>query len=180
MSAYITTLKLMDNAVAHEASEEAVWQEYAEGASRLFDKLCDVEDNFFAKTTDTQSAKTFYGNGVDMMQLPPFVVGTVTSITIDGTAFAVTDWRVSPNGFLIRLDDGEFDETEAIVVTAKWGFAEIPADVRLVVQELANYLWRVKDPLFTKMSGVEIPEELSPTVKAAIKKYRDKFSTSAY
>lgn len=179
MSAYISTLKLMQNAVASEASEESDWQDYAEGASRLFDKLCDVEDDFFAKAGTTATPKTFYGNGIDMMQLAPFV-GTISSIAINDTAFAATDWRATQNGFLIRLDDHCFEDEAVIVVTAKWGFAEIPADVKMIVQELGNFLWRVRDPMFAKISDVEIPEELSPTVKAAIKKYRDRYSQSAF
>lgn len=173
---YVTAVKLMSSAVAPEASEEGVWDEYAEGASRLFDKLCDVEDDFFAKAGQTATAKTFYGNGIDMLQLPPFV-GSVTGITIDDEAFDTGDWYVR-NGYVVRLDDDEFDEDAVIVVTARWGFAEVPKDVQIVVLELANYLWRMKDSMFAQISGVETPDDLSPTVKATIKKFRDKYSQS--
>lgn len=178
MSAYIKTLELIQNTVvAPEASEEGVWQAYAEGASRLFDKLCEVEDGFFNKAAATASAKTFYGNGIDQIALPPFA-GAIATVMIDGTAPRAEDWRVV-NSHLYNLA-GDFDTDSVIVVTARWGFAEIPADVKMIVNELAVYAWRNRDPMFAQISNVEIERELSPTVTAVIKKYRDKYSQSAY
>jgi hypothetical protein len=179
MSSYIKTLQLMDNTVAHEASEEATFAEYAEGASRVFDRLCDVDDDFFAKAGADPSTKTFYGNGIDMMQLPPFVSGTVSAITIDDEAFDSEDYRVSNSGFLIRVDDNDFDEDNVIVITARWGFVDVPRDVQLVVQKIANLMWRTKDPMFAQMSNVEMEQALSPLENDTIKKYRDKYGNSA-
>lgn len=175
MSSYISAITLQDNTVAPESSEESAFNDYAEGASRLFDMLCEVEEGFFDKAPAEASARTFYGSGIDMMRLPPYV-GSI-AVEIDGEEF--TDWRVA-NDYLYRIDDDIFDRVEEIVVTARWGFVDVPKDVQTIVNELAAHLWRNKDPMFTKISNVETERELSPTINAAIKKYRDKYSQSAY
>lgn len=178
MSGYINKLELIKKAVASEASDDVDWETYAEGASRLFDKLCEVEDGFFAKAASNPSERSFYGNGVDMMRLPPFV-GTITTVSIDGEEMDADDWRIT-NGYLYHLGDGEFDTDEEITISARWGFADVPKDVEIIVAELAIYLWRARDPMFNQMSETELQENLSPTINAAIKKYRDLYSRSAY
>jgi len=176
---YISSLKLQDNTIAPESSDDSVFDDYAEGASRLFDLLCEVDDNFFAPAGSSATEETLFGSGVDMMRLPPFVAGSIESVTIDGDALDAADYRVKDE-FLIYKDGTEFDVDSDIVVTAKWGFASVPAAVQTVVQELANYLWRNKDPMFAKISDVEIETALSPTTNAIIKKFRDKYSRSAF
>lgn len=165
----------MDNTVAPESSDESTFADYAEGASRLFDMLCDVEAEFFNKAGNSASSKTFFGNGIDMLALPPFV-GNISAVTIDDEAFDADDWRYK-NGYLINKS-GNFETDAEIVVTARWGFSEILAEVKLVVNELGVYLWRNRDPLFAKLSDVEIETELSPTTNAIIKKFREKYSQS--
>ena len=180
MAAYIETLNLMDNAVASEASDEAVWAEYALGASRLFDLLCDVEDNFFAKAETGTSEKIFFGNGIDMFRLPPFAAGSVTQVKIDNEIIQASNYRITGivgAQFLFdrRYFQSTFDTDEAIKITARFGFPEIPQSVKIVVTELANTLWRFRDPLFAKISDVEITKEVSPTTALLIKKFRDRF-----
>lgn len=177
MANYISTLDLMDNTIAAESSEAGTFDDYCAGASRLFDLLCEVEDDFFAKTSNAVSEKTFYGDGIDMLRLPPFVAGSITEILIDDVLIA-DSYRLS-NDYLINLDN-DFTYDAEIKITAKWGFAEINAAVKVATQELANYLYRNRDPMFAKISDVEIEKTLSPTVNATIKKFRDKYGQGAF
>jgi len=173
MANYIESL----NIEAPEAANEDAQSFYCEGASRLFDLLCDVEENFFASANADPSDLTFDGNDIDMLRLPPFVANSITQVLIDDEVFDADDYKLRKE-FLI-YKDGTFDRDSEIVVTARWGFIAIPPEVKLVVQELANYLFRNKDPMFAKISDVEIETELSPTTNAIIKKFRDKYGRSA-
>lgn len=163
----------MAAAQAPEASDTATWDLYAEGASRLFDKLTEVPDNFYDAADADPSEKNFYGNGIDMLALPPFV-GTISQILIDDEAIE-DDYRLLDNYYLINLDD-RFHADQTIKITARWGFASVPADVKLVVTELAIFLWRNRDPHFARLSETGLYPDLSPTVKQIIKKFRDRYS----
>jgi hypothetical protein len=178
---YISTLQLMSGASAPEASDEQIWTDYAVGASRLFDRLCEVEAGFFNQAqpyvdenNDGTSEKIFYGNDIDMLQLPPYV-GAIEAenILIDDEEIE-DDFRLV-NGFLINREN-DFDVDSVIKITARWGFASVPADVQMIVRELAVYCWRAKDPHFSRISDTGIYEDLSPLVKNTIKKFREKYS----
>lgn len=175
------------------------------GASRLFDRLCEVEDDFFAPAGDEESDKDFIGDGTAYLKLLPYTtLNAVDPVlinegTIDDPDFVATNipLYVARNGLLVVLDrtqrmsDGTYfngvnrftgwpDGVE-IRVSAKWGFAAVPSDVQLACIHLCYQLWRRADPTFSAISGVEgnqasITFQVPPVAQAIIDKYREKYT----
>src|SRR5689334_6959925 len=63
-------------------------------ASRYFDRLCDVEDDFFQVAENDPSEKVIQGNGLSLLSLPPFV-GSLGDVVFNETV-------VDPASYLIK------------------------------------------------------------------------------
>lgn len=63
----------------------------------------------------------------------------VSSVSLDGTALAPTDYRWNRQGALYR-DAGWGGEDRAVLVVCSYGFAQVPADLWAVVQTAATRL----------------------------------------
>lgn len=182
---YITDEQLKLFAVGSESDETDVWELLAEAVSRLFDRQCDVADGTFNKTTDVVSLRNYRANGTRYLQLFPYIPASITIIDVDGTDYyeAVVADRLyrEKEGFLIF--DSEIAVETPIAVTAKYGFAEIPLDIRFACIEQGLMMWRRKDLSFADISGVPagaILSELSPSFMAAVKKYREIYAENSF
>lgn len=164
-------------------------------ASRLFDNLCEVKEDYFAIAGDTATARTFYGDGTAYLKVDPFVPTPTPVITIPGDEYeiATTDWAIKDDQilWLDRLAGNRYwpydgvnrytgwHESVPVSVTAKWGFTAVPADVQMAVIHLAWHLRRTADPAFAQISGVEgkaATLELPTIAQNVIDKYRAKYS----
>jgi len=196
MSSYVDPKIIKEFAVAPEASPPGVWETLAAAASRMFDRAAEVGDNFFVKVPNSTAAAamTFRGNGTRYLSLPPYKAGTIVTVEYDGETVGATDYR-EKDGYLIfdlgslaRVSNlsSDFERPAAevdITVTAKWGFAEIPADVSYAVIEQALMIWRRRDAAFTDLSGVStaaVQQQLSPTFALAAEKYREIYGGRSY
>jgi len=118
-------------------------------ASRQIDRLCAVADGYFDKAADAASNKTFYGSGTEWLRLPPYV-GSIVAANVNYSDTALTE-----PPFTVRGETGQYLVTdkgycwahdEAIVVSAKWGFSAIPAEIVQACVELVITNWRTSDP----------------------------------
>lgn len=85
-----------------------------------------------------------YGDGIptrDVSGNVPVFIGT-------GNPIDLTFWN---NPFMANGFRGWPSDLK-VTVSAKWGFTEIPADVKQAVIQLAIHLWRMSDPAFTAIS----------------------------
>lgn len=160
-----------------------------EQASRMIDLECGVAEGYFNPAPiPIATSKTFYGNGTNYLQLPPYIPGSLnTTLTLpDGyTAPTFTE----KGGFLILNSSGVLPPFSGfssacwpgwysgvgITVSAIWGFRETPADIKLAVIELVINLSRETDPSSLKLTNLEgqpLRETLPPRVKEIIRKYR--------
>jgi hypothetical protein len=90
MADYITTDEL-DMFLLGAASADFTKKDFAvTAASRMFDRLADVEDDYFSVAGVSASNKIVQGNGLTILHLPPFVGSLGTVIYEDGTADEVT------------------------------------------------------------------------------------------
>lgn len=83
-----------------------------------------------------------------------------------GVATAFTGWQVN----------------QKITVSAQWGFAEVPADVKQAVIQLAIHLWRTGDPAFTTISQSGqpyTPPAIPVQAQLIVDQYRAKYTRSA-
>lgn len=168
------TIKLF--AEATEASPSDVWDILAASASLIFDQACGVTENFFAVAGAAATERTFQLNGSGYYFLPPYI--EVATITVDSAPLDADNYKIQ-NDFLIapELTVKGFS-VEVFTVSAKWGFAAIPADVKQAVIEQALFMWRRRDLSFTELSGVSteaVRQMLSPTCEFVAKKYKEKY-----
>lgn len=164
-------------------------------SSRLFDKQCEVRDDFFAEAGGANaSARTFIGDGTSYLKVDAFV-GDVDDVTIED--YDVPDYTVI-DGMLVVLDKTRPQSSLAasypqrfagwrdgypVTVSAVWGFAEVPADVKVACCHLAIHLWRTADPAFATISNAEGAASREITIpdvaQRIINSYREKYSRRA-
>lgn len=129
------------------------------------------------------SSRTFRGQGINYLQLSPYIAGTLTITYPTGYTLPTYDER---DGYLI-FTRGSFGppfiesigwyQGIAITASAIWGFRETPADVKMAVVELVLNLWRETDPAQQKLvnlDGMALRETLPPRVKEITRRYRAK------
>lgn len=188
---YIEPEMLRKFAEAPEADNIDVWNLLAESASRLFDRACDVEDGFFGKAGVSAAEKTVQSNGTAYLRLPPFVEGSITGIievspsSVETLLSESADYDLRESYLIRKTSIGSFifrsfyDRSVKYKITARFGFPDIPADVRQAVIEQALMLWRRKDLAFTELSGVSTAvaqAAYSPTFQVVSEKYRALYS----
>lgn len=182
---YIEVEALKSFGVAPDADNTNVWNLLAENVSRLFDRECEVVDGFFNVVGDSVSLKSYLANGTRYLRLWPYTAGSITIIDVDGTDYyeAVAADRLykEKDGYLIF--DSEIPNETPVNVTAIYGFAAIPADVKFACIEQALAQWRKKDISFAEISGVSaaaVNAEFSPSFLATTKRYRELYSPNTY
>jgi hypothetical protein len=71
-----------------------------ERASRFFDHLCGVEDEFFEPAGMTATTKIVYGDGGPYLRLPPYVAGTLNTTLDVPDGYTVPSF-VERDGYLV-------------------------------------------------------------------------------
>lgn len=158
-----------------------------ERASRTFDREVGVPDGYFNPPLYPHAtARTFYGDGTNILKLDPYVAGSLEETITVPENYTAPDY-IAQNGYLIRSSDtgipnsiGRYDNYGwmariPVTVTAQWGYEYTPADVKSAVIELAINLWREVDPATAKLSGMDGSirrETIPPRVSEIVKFYR--------
>jgi hypothetical protein len=198
MSDYATIEQIQ--ALADEPDSTAspdAWELIAGSASRLFDKLVEVPDDFFAVAGDTATARTFYGDGTAYLQLAPFVATPTPVVdipggeyTVEADDFTVKDGKLIFLNLTRRMSDTQYPpydrftgwhDAVAVEVTAKWGFSEIPKDVTYAVCQIALWLWRQREEAVAITANLEgiTAKELPVSAQTVVDKYREIYSQRA-
>lgn len=163
-----------------------------ERASRFFDLECGVIPGYFDSANAAVSNKTFYGDGSNFMRLDPYVPGSLNTTVTVPAGYSVPTFIESgspPDQYLILSSDGVMLGRVSpliyggwylgvpIIISARWGFEETPADVKLAVIELVINLLRETDPASLKLISIDnqpLREVMPPRVKQIARKYRSK------
>lgn len=163
-----------------------------EQASRYFDLYCGVTPEYFEPAASPGSAteQTIYGQGTNYLKLPPYVSGSLATLTVPTNY--TTPTYIEKDGYLIITDSNGLTpfgqwryppytvgwwEGVAITVSAVWGFEATPADVKLAVIELIINLVRETDPAtlkLTDLAGMPLREKIPPRVAEVARRYRPK------
>lgn len=130
--------------------------------------------------------QTFYSDGGNMLALPPYVSGSLnTTIGLPDGYSAQT--FIERDGYLVRADTngvvfsgfnplyGGWYQGVPMTITAKWGYAATPADVKMAVIELAINVFRETDPAglrLTNLDGSALRETMPPRVDEIARRYR--------
>lgn len=183
MSAYATATELKELAHLPAATaDDAKFGTLLERASRMFDRMVGVADQFFDMTVvgeDTEpTEQIFYPNGTRFIKLPPYIAGELTDVEMpDG--YTVPDYIERDGYLVITTSTGVLDpyawwqEGVPVTVTAIWGYAATPPEIKQVIIEIAIKLWRGTDAAFAKTAALDVfVLELSPMAQNIVSKYR--------
>ena len=159
-----------------------------ERASRLFDMECGVDPGFFEAAGNTPAARVFYGSGTNFLQLPPYVAGSLNSTLSYPESYSALEFAERGNSergaFLVRTEGGILNpgpiggwyEGVPITVTAIWGFAAPPADVKHAIIKLVIHICRTIDPTMLKLLVLDgqplFQDRMPKDVTELAKKYR--------
>jgi hypothetical protein len=201
MADYATVEQIKGLGIQTDAPATALtaWEDLATGASRLFDTLCEVSEDFFAEENGLTEDRDFVGDGTAYLKLPPYV--DLDSITINDGTIAVPDYTtdnvpdyIAKDGMLIVLEktkQGSLDSAmyrnrftgwpdgSQIRVSAVWGFESTPKDVQVAVAKIALHHWRMSDPVNadnTNATPEPLIDGLPASVWPTVEKYREKYS----
>lgn len=169
------------------------WELLATAASRHFDRLCEVEDDFFKLADAEFVERDFYGSGTAYLTLPPFTALNGTDpVVIEDSVYEVPEYVVVGNQLVIKdltrsLNINEYywsrnvgwKDAVKVTVSAKWGFAAVPKDVTLAVIQIALLFWRQSDPSFATIANADnglAEEQIPPFAMSVVKAYREKYS----
>lgn len=133
-------------------------------ASRIFDILCCAPAGYFLQRSAAAETRTVYGSGLSFLALPRHYE-PVTAVTVPGD-YTAPYWSEvdgclrtkDSKGTVFQIYDpnrGIWPAGVAVSVTAKWGFAAVPEDVKEAVAELTIAMWRSKDHAFLKAVNLE-------------------------
>lgn len=208
MADYVTNEQLA--AFAHEfkalADSDAV-DTLITAASRLFDNLCEVDEDFFAPGDAEEdpdfTERDFVGDGTAYLKLDPYIALDDDPISINEGTILDDDFDVvnvpeyvERSGMLVVLGKTTYQrftpsgmnrfvgwpDGKQIRVSANWGFSAIPADVQMATVHLALHLWRTADPAFAQISNADNTVSVRTVPRVAevvIEKYREKYSRRA-
>jgi hypothetical protein len=168
-----------------------------EQASRFFDLECGVEPGYFEAAGGTVSTKTIYGDGTNYLTLPPYVPGSLSPVITLPEGYTAPNF-IEQNGYLVLTTSSGvlppfqhfhnclwsgWSSGVAVAVSARWGFASTPADVKMAVIELVINLKRETDPAELKLTNLEgqpLREPIPPRVKAIARRWRGKVAGPAF
>ncbi len=148
------------------------------------------------------TARTFYGDGTHHLKLDPYVPGSLNATITVPEGYTAPDFiekdgylvQASSDGFLLNSNviasftnrgtiTSRWWEGLPIIITAKWGYATTPADVKLAVIEWIINVWRETDPSSQKLvnlDGMALRESIPPRVREVIKRYRVKAAEAVF
>lgn len=185
MPNYITDEDIKKFVVAPEGDEPETWEFFAEAVSRLFDRECEVDDDFFVVAANVASTRTFRTSGTEYLKIGPYLANSITSIIVDGKQYyeAAEADRVYIEKDNYLVFDSAISRGLLTTVTAKWGFAAIPFEIKQACVEQALLMYRRKDASFSEMSGVSAAvanAEFSPSFLSVTRRYREAYSKNNY
>lgn len=148
------------------------------------------------------TTRTFYGDGTNYLKLDPYVPGTLNATITVPSGYTAPDFierdgylvQATSDGFMINSDviasftnrgvyTSRWWAGVPITVTAKWGYPNTPADVKLAVIEWIINVWRETDPASQKLvnlDGMALRESIPPRVNEVAKRYRIKTAEAVF
>lgn len=175
--------QLSTSAVSDDALGEVV-----ERASRFFDRLCGVADGYFEPADSATTTRVVYGDGGSYLRLPPYVAGTLSTTLGLPDGYTAPEFAERDGYLVLKASNGSLLTREVtghtdygwwsgvpVTVTARWGYATTPPEVKMAVIELAINLVRETDPAELSLLDLErqpLRERVPPRVDQVAKFYR--------
>lgn len=201
MALYATVAQIKALGIQTDAPATAteVWDDLATAASRMFDSLCEVSDDFFAEESGLTEDRDFIGDGTAYLKVPPYV--DLDTVTINDGTIETPDYTtdnvpeyIAKDATLIVLEKTKmaapysafypyrfagWPDGAQIRVAAVWGFEFTPVDIQIAVSKIALYQWRISDPVNadnTNATAEPLIDGIPASVWATVEKYKAKYS----
>jgi hypothetical protein len=164
-----------------------------ERASRYFDLVAGVTPGFFEASTGAATVRTFYGDGTNYLKLDKYVEGSLNATIVVPDGYTAPTF-IERDGYLVLVTEDVGAVISSlppfahwwrdgrgwwaglpITVTAKWGYAQTPADVKMAIIEMVINLLRETDPASLNLLDLErqpLREWMPPRVRAVAERYR--------
>ena len=182
---YVTAAELKAGAQESDASNTDSWEVLALAVSRMFDRECDVPDSYFMPAAEEASERVFRGKGTEYVKLDPYLADSIDSLLVADEEFTVggDDYYENEGYLIFGVPTPESSQPSSIIiengavvtVSARWGFAAVPAEIRQACLEQGLFMWRRRDLAFTELSGVStaaVVAKFSATFQATVERYR--------
>jgi hypothetical protein len=192
-----------------QSDEASIIETYIYAVTAFIYTYLKAPVDYFKPAAELAVQRTFYGSGTDFIRLPPYVAEPAPTVTLPSNYDPATDYEIR-DGYLVRLHLAESTTTftlmdvdrwnrylnrdplygnygwlpgEAIKVTARWGYAEVPPDIELACRRLVERLWRTKDgqvqgPItdIVRPDGTAIQMAMPPFVKLVLDRWKENLS----
>src|SRR6185503_11181685 len=122
-------------------------------------RMCAVLDNYFDAAPTAATQQNFAGSGTRYLRLPPFTGAIAADNVVYESGQTVPVFKVRANYLVMKDVDEVWDEDDYVLVTALWGFAEIPPEINQACIELVIAMWRTSDPARERAVGDVADEE---------------------
>lgn len=193
MADYATPTQVKAHLVptSYDSSTDTVLGELITSASRLIDSYLTVENDFFAVAGASKTAKVVYGRGGDRLRLPPFTETiTAADMTVPSgyvkPVFAVVDgWLTIPPQLGLGLIVGNAPEYNpylysfisyvSYTISAKWGWAAIPEDIREACVQIVVRWFRGRDDAYAGIVTAQSGQAFERAIPAGAKMILDEW-----
>ena len=157
--------------------------------SVFVDTYCERPAGFFNPSPAEATMKRVRGEGEHYLRLPVHVFGSIESVTLYGRRIDSAEFYESEkNGWLYhenvgvglentfrdRLREGWYSG-ELYKVTARWGYAATPLDLKEAVRQIVMRLWQTNKGTFGQINpetGFVIERAMPPFAREVLDRYK--------
>lgn len=183
----------LDNLIADMLPElESVAEKDAlgrvlDGASAFIDSYCSRPVGYFSPSPDIATDRLIAGENRRFLRLPVHVAGTVE---IDG--LDMTNFFESPNGWIYPVnsnagleysasyvgddlsDFGVFHKNRLYTVSARWGYAETPAEIVEAVRQITQRWFETQKGILGQITpgGFVVERDIPESARTILKPFR--------
>jgi hypothetical protein len=143
---------------AKSAAEIAAVGRILDSVSAFVDTYCKRLPGFFNASPDDPTEKRVRGEGEYYLRLPVHVIGSVESVTLNGTDIDTADYYESDKNGWLYLENNSFGlertfevancrqwiDTAVYKVTARWGYDATPLDLTEAVRLTVLRIWETQ------------------------------------
>lgn len=159
-----------------------------DAVSSFVDTYCRRPAGYF-NPAGSESEKRVRGEGAHYLRLPVHVFGSITSVSLNGTAIdPATFYESEKNGWLYFEDEGYglensfySDETcrtwrdgRVYKITARWGYEATPLDLAEAVRLTVLRVWETQKGVLGQITpnGFVIERAMPPLAKEILDRYK--------
>lgn len=152
---YATIDDLRQYAYHAGVNDQVRWEDIIPRASRIIDTVCEVAPGHFAAALEQPAERCFTGSGTRWLQVDPFIKGSIQFVEYEFSDEFTPDYierhDALGNHYLIAATGECWADDEPLVIIARWGWPDVPDDIREAAIEVALQIWRQRDSAYARV-----------------------------